>query len=86
MASLGGSAELLCRAAFSRLVAAMERWIAEGFWYYQGFVRDWTSHPNFPRPYGESYYEVAYKRLSDLAYWMFMGESPYEGDGPLQPL
>ena len=77
------------RAAFSRLISAMEacaaahegvstlpRWIAEGFWYYGYFVQEWSSHPNFPREHPPEYYEAAYERLRDLAYWLFIGQSP----------
>ena len=87
------------REAFSRLVVAMERyarareghptlerWAAEGFWYLEGFVPEWSSHPSFPRPHGEDYYQAAYRRLHDLAYWLFLGESPYQGSGPLGPI
>jgi hypothetical protein len=87
------------KAAFSRLVQAMEkcavankgakkidRWIAEGFWYLETFVPEWSSHPNFPRPHGDEYYDAAYQRLRDLSYWLFVGESVYEGGGPLKPL
>lgn len=84
------------REAFSRLVGAMqayvenrpasettiERWIAEGFWHLDYFVKEWSSHPSFPRPYGDQYYEEAYERLHDLAYSLFVGESPYM-DGKL---
>jgi hypothetical protein len=79
------------RQAFARLVDTMQRyleterdpehlprWVAEGFWFLDHFVRDWTSHPNFPRHFGEDYYEAALERLHDLAYWLFVGESPYE--------
>lgn len=79
------------KAAFTRMTQEMrdcaaahegcetiERWIAEGFWYVEGFVRDWSSHANFPREFEDSYYEDAYERLRDLSYWLFMGESPYE--------
>ncbi|GAA5192026.1 hypothetical protein GCM10023322_50720 [Rugosimonospora acidiphila] len=51
------------RDAFTRLERAMravceraqdddtlERWMAEEFHYVPRFVRDWTTHPNFPRP------------------------------------
>jgi hypothetical protein len=87
------------KAAFSRVILAMEkcavahqgrdvieRWIAEGFWYIEGFTKDWSTHPSFPRPHGEEYYEAAYERLSDLSYWLFVGESPYEGGKPLEPM
>jgi hypothetical protein len=81
------------RAAFSRLVQAMqqcaaehencekmERWIAQGFWYVEGFARDWSSHENFPRDFEARYVEAAHARLCDLSYWLFMGESPYLPD------
>lgn len=87
------------RKAFSTLVLAMERcaaqlagrtsidrWIAEGFWLTEWFVRDWTSRPDCRRPHDEAYHEAASGRLHDLAYWLFTGESPYEGKGPLPPL
>lgn len=79
------------RAAFSRLVEAMEsccrrgegserleRWQVAGFWYLSWFVRSWTSNPNFPRPYPAEYYESAYERLEDLACWFFFGQNPCE--------
>jgi hypothetical protein len=79
------------KVAFSRLVHAMkvycekeagtesvERWIASGFWYIPQFTRDWTTHPSFPREHSDEYYEQAYHLLDALAYWFFMGESPYE--------
>lgn len=56
----------------------LERWLAEGFWYVQRFVRDWTQHPQFPRPYPADYYERAYRRLDDLAEWFFTGSRPAE--------
>jgi len=87
------------RAAFTRLATAMhvyclkhagavvvERWLAEGFWYLSTFTRDWTTHPNFPRIYGETYYLQAYAQLDDLAYWFFVGSSPYEERFIFEPL
>jgi len=84
-------------AAFSKLITAMEacaiaheevsslpRWIAEGFWYYGYFVQEWSSHSNFPREHAPEYYEAAYERLRDLAYWLFIGTSPL--DRPFPPL
>lgn len=77
--------------SFSRLVDAMEacckacerqqsleRWTAEGFWYLSWFVKQWTEHPNFPRPQPARYYEDALTRLDDLAFWFFMGCNPRE--------
>jgi hypothetical protein len=56
----------------------IERWIAEGFWFLSHFVKEWSSHENFPRPHSADYYDRAYGRLHDLSYWCFVGESPYE--------
>src|SRR5262249_4631351 len=85
--------------AFSRLIQAMERcaaaregrdqierWVAEGFWYTERFTREWSAHPDFPRPHGDRYYEAANERLSDLSYWLFIGESPLESNGPFPRL
>ena len=87
------------RAAFSRLVLAMEacckdhegresidRWIAVGFWYLSWSVKDWATHPNFPKDEPPEYYEKAFKRLFDLAYWFFCGESPYLKGHGFEPL
>ncbi len=87
------------KAAFSRLAVAMnlcaereareqklERWVAKGFWYVPKFVREWASHPNFPKIYATDYYERAFTRLDDLAFWYFMGQSPYESGKHLEEL
>jgi hypothetical protein len=79
------------KAAFNRLTSAMklcaeskssdpklERWVAEGFWFVPRFVREWATHPNFQKVHAADYYERAFTRLDDLAYWYFMGRSPYE--------
>lgn len=81
------------RQAFNRLTAAMyalvrerdaeepiQRWIAEGFWYLDTSVRDWSQHESFPREHESAYYEKAYELLHNLAYWLFVGESPCEED------
>lgn len=78
------------RAAFSRMERAMrvacerwhdheqlDRWLAEGFYYVPRFVRDWTSHPHFPRPEPRQYHEDCLNRLDDLADWFFHGEHMY---------
>jgi len=78
--------------AFRRLTSAMydvadevkgqpsiETWIAEGFWYCDTFIRDWTSHPNFPRP-PENVYRDALLLLSELATFLFTGQSPFKDD------
>jgi hypothetical protein len=30
--------------------------------------------------------KAAYERLRDLSYWLFVGESVYQGGRPLEPL
>jgi hypothetical protein len=77
--------------AFDRLIAAMlevvqardpeepiPRWMAQGFWFVDWFVKEWSQHPNFPRPHSAQYYQRAYERLHDLAFYLFMGTSPYQ--------
>jgi len=78
--------------AFRRLASAMydvadeargqpsiETWIAQGFWFCDTWIRDHTSHPNFPRP-PEKAYRDALALLDELAYFLFMGQSPCRGD------
>ncbi len=78
--------------AFRRLTSAMydvadeakgqpsiETWIAQGFWFCDTWIRDHTSHPNFPRPPEEAYLD-ALRLLDDLASFLFMGQSPYDDD------
>jgi hypothetical protein len=78
------------KAAFTRLTNAMQacaaahescdllpRWVADGFWYVNDFVKSHSTHPSFKRPFEVSYYESAYQRLWDLAYWLFSGTYPY---------
>lgn len=85
--------------AFNRMIGAMlalvqsrepedpiPRWIAEGFWFVDWYVKEWSRHPNFPRPFDDRYYERSYERLHDLAYWLFMGRSPYESGSHFEPL
>lgn len=57
---------------------ALERWMVEGFWFCSDWVPTWTSHPNFPRPEPQAYYEAAIERMRDLQWWFVMGQSPYE--------
>ena len=62
------------------------RWIAEGFWFLDFFVKEWSGHENFPRPADTRYYERANQRLHDLAFWLFTGQSPYEAGRGFDPL
>ena len=78
----------MCRMADTRPVKHVIRRTStvEGFWFVSWFVKDWTGHPNFPRPQPEMYYKNAIDRLNDLAYWFFMGESPYQEGHQFNPL
>ena len=53
--------------------------IANGFWFIDTWVKDYTMHENFPRPENEKYIE-ALELIHDLSYYFFFGESPYEDD------
>lgn len=59
-------------------------WAAEGFWYLGCFAKNWSQHPNFLRPLAPEYYEDAYERLHNLAFWLFQGTSPYEDPGAFE--
>ncbi|MEU5127012.1 hypothetical protein [Streptomyces mobaraensis] len=85
------------RAAFTRLERAMrvaceqsqgdeklDRWLAEGFYEVAMWVPTWTSHPNFPRPTPDTYYEDCIERISDLTSWFFRGWHDYS-EGHLWP-
>jgi hypothetical protein len=78
--------------AFRRLTGAMfdvaskirdadsiDHWVAQGFWFCDTWVREWTSHLNFPRP-EEGYYEASLQLLHDLACFLFICQSPYMDD------
>jgi len=80
--------------AFRRLTSAMydvadeakgqpsvETWIAQGFWFCDTWIRDHTSHPNFPRP-PEDAYRDAIELVRNLATFLFLGENPYKDDTP----
>ncbi|HEY8026798.1 MAG TPA: hypothetical protein VIF60_19820 [Burkholderiaceae bacterium] len=55
------------------------KWIANGFWFCDKWIPEWTSHPNFLRP-DDRYYKKSCELIHDLAYFLFNGESPYEDD------
>lgn len=42
------------------------------------FVRDWTTHPDFPRPQPQQYHDDCLQRLDDLADWFFRGWHVYQ--------
>ncbi len=58
----------------------ISRNLAEGFWYASVFIKEWTSHPNFPRKHSGTYYEQSYKTISDLCGYLFKGHPPYMDD------
>lgn len=62
----------VCRELAGR--EALDRWIAEGFWFIERFVRDDCSHSDFPRP---ACYKAALERVESLSFWLFIDESPY---------
>jgi hypothetical protein len=64
--------------------ADIPRWVAEGYWYLSWYVKSWSEHPSFPRPLPAEYYNAAYERLSDLAYWLFRGVSSSADDAALE--
>lgn len=85
------------RDAFRRLVEAMEdylqsehdpdmipRWIAFGFWHLDWFVKQWSSHPHFPREHPQAYYEAAWEHLNGLAFQLFL-EDPAARLPPFDP-
>jgi hypothetical protein len=79
-------------AAFHRLTSAMydvadearkkpsiDTWIANGFWFCDTWIKEWTVHPNFPRP-PERAYRDAIELIHDLCFFLFTGDSPYKDD------
>lgn len=83
-------------AAFSRLTNAMvaccrseaeldvlERWVAEGFWFADTFVRRWTNHEAWKERPERVEIDAGVELLSCLAHWFFFGDSPWiDGLGP----
>ncbi len=76
--------------AFQRLTSAMyevakivcyqnsiETWITHGFWFCDTWIREYTTHPDFPKPEKQAH-EDALELIHDLAYFLFVGESPFE--------
>ena len=52
----------------------IETWIAQGFWFCDTWIRDFTSQPNFPRP-DQQAYDDAIGLINDLAHFLFIGEA-----------
>lgn len=52
----------------------IDRWIADAFWYAEGFVREDQS---FPDPEPQEYFDAAKRRMFDLCSWLFSGQPPY---------
>ncbi|WP_299767707.1 hypothetical protein [uncultured Dokdonia sp.] len=58
----------------------LNREIAEGIWYISHFIKEWSSHENFPKVHSNEYYSKAYDLIHDIAYEYFMGESVYTSE------
>lgn len=52
----------------------IDRWIADAFWYIEGFVREDQS---FTRPEPPEYFAEANRKMFDLSAWLFNGQCPY---------
>ncbi|HEX7643428.1 MAG TPA: hypothetical protein VF472_14575 [Burkholderiaceae bacterium] len=70
---------MYCVAQECRGRDAIETWVAQGFWHCDVFIREWTSHPNFPKPVSQEHAD-ALGLIRDLAYFLFIGERPYTDD------
>lgn len=55
----------------------LDREITCGIWYISTFIKDWSTHENFPQKFPKEYYEKAYELIDDLVYYYFMAESLY---------
>jgi hypothetical protein len=77
--------------AFRRLTSAMydvadevrgqptiETWIAQGFWFCETWIQDWTRHPNSTRP--PEAYRDAKGLVHELSSFLFTGLNPYKDD------
>jgi len=60
----------------SQAESCFEKWVAEGFWYCDTWIKEWSSHPNFPAP-EVGQHEKAIALLHDLAWFYFMQDDPY---------
>jgi hypothetical protein len=63
----------------SQRQSTIETWIAQGFWYCDTWIRDFTRHPDFPHPERQAH-NNAIELISNLAYFLFCGESPFIDD------
>lgn len=57
----------------------LERDVANGFWFFSNFVKDWSSHEGFrhANQYSEEYFNQAYEVIYFLSDWYFSGECPF---------
>jgi hypothetical protein len=58
---------------------AIERWIAEGFWYGDSEITAIASHSNFSR-FPEDAYRDGAELIHNLAARLFSGQNPYRDD------
>jgi hypothetical protein len=61
----------------------VEKWIGQGYWFCDTWIRSFSAHPSFPRPETKRY-EAALEILSDLAFYYFEGVCPYQDEQTLQ--
>jgi len=64
----------------------IERWLAEGFYYFEKSVKEWTQNEYFKKVYALDYYEMAYQRLELLASWFFHGACPTKDGWGFDPI
>lgn len=58
---------------------SVDKYIAQGYWFIDTWVKNWTGQEEFPRP-EKHRYEEALELLHDLSYFFFIGESPYKNE------
>lgn len=58
----------------------LERELAYGFWFFDSFVKSWTSHESFRAANGcsEQYYQHAYEIIYFLVEWYMGYDCPFE--------
>ena len=60
-------------------VESIPTWVANGFWFFDTWVKEWTSHADLPRPETE-YYENSIALTHEQAYNLLIDKCPYEDD------
>jgi hypothetical protein len=57
----------------------LERFFANGFWYFSHFIKDWSTHENFREKnnFPIEYYNEVYELIYNFSYWYFMKEPAF---------